>query len=111
LVNAMTDLNADFISIGGEQEVETFWEKLLQPLVFFLLLLRYGGGGTVNRSRKVRDKIANGQCILTTREAYTATGGHGAVRDKVAEDLKLAQVYFAAGRRTIIALALPFFST
>jgi chlorobactene glucosyltransferase len=111
LCNAMRDLEADLVSVGGTQEAYTFWEKLLQPLVFLLLLLRYGGADVVNRSSNPRNKIANGQCIITTKEAYWAVGGHASVRGQVAEDLKLAQVYFAAGRKPMLELALPYLST
>jgi chlorobactene glucosyltransferase len=54
----------------------------------------------VNRSRRVEDKIANGQCIFVRRAAYDAIGGHSAVHDQVAEDVALAQRLFAAGMRT-----------
>ena len=111
LCNALTDLKADLVSIGGQQEAYTFWEKLLQPLVFLLLLLRYGGADVVNRSRKARNKIANGQCIITTTEAYEAVGGHASVRGNVAEDLKLAQVFFAAGKKPMLEIGLPYLST
>ncbi len=111
LCNALRDLKADLVSVGGTQEAYTFWEKLLQPLVFLLLLIRYGGAEVVNRSSNPRNKIANGQCILTTREAYYAVGGHASVRGNVAEDLKLAQVYFAAGKKPMLELALPYLST
>jgi chlorobactene glucosyltransferase len=111
LCNARVQLGADLLSVAGSQEVVTFWEKLLQPMVFLLLLLRYGGTGIVNRSTRTRDKIANGQCILTTREAYEAVGGHASVRDSVAEDLRLAQVFFAAGKKPMLELALPYLST
>jgi chlorobactene glucosyltransferase len=111
LANALADLDADLVSIGGAQETYTFWEKLLQPLIFLMLLLRYGGWEVVNRSRNPRNKIANGQCIVTTRAAYYAVGGHASVRGNVAEDLKLAQAYFTAGRKPMLLLALPYLST
>ena len=65
----------------------------------------------MNESRRASDKIANGQCIFVRREAYQATGGHGAVRDKVAEDLAMAQLYFRAGRRSFLVLGLTKLST
>jgi chlorobactene glucosyltransferase len=111
LCNALTDLDADLVSVGGAQETYTFWEKLLQPLVFLLLLLRYGGADVVNRSRNARNKIANGQCIISTKASYWAVGGHASVRGNVAEDLKLAQVYFAAGKKPMLEIALPYLST
>ena len=52
-----------------------------------------GGLHRVNRTRLEWDGIANGQFILTTRTAYEAVGTHAAVKDRVAEDLALAQRY------------------
>jgi hypothetical protein len=66
---------------------------------------RYGGTDAVNRSRRVQDKIANGQCIFVRRDAYAAIGGHGAVRDQVAEDVAIAQRLFAAGKRTELVVS------
>jgi chlorobactene glucosyltransferase len=74
------------------------------PQIWLLLGLRYHPR-SVNRARRARDVIANGQFILTTREAYEAAGTHSAVRHEVAEDLALAQVYFRAGRRLHFAFA------
>ena len=59
----------------------------------------------MNRARRERDVIANGQFILTTREAYEAVGTHAAVRHEVAEDLALAQAYLRRGRRIHFAFA------
>ena len=67
------------------------------PQIWLLLGLRYHPRA-VNRARRERDVIANGQFILTTREAYEAVGTHEAVRHEVAEDLALAQAYLRAGR-------------
>lgn len=111
LINATRREGADLISVGGRQEVGSFWERLLQPLVFAMLLARYGGTNEVTRSRRVADKIANGQCILVDRRAYDAVGGHEAVRDKVAEDLMLAQRFFAAGRHVALVIGLDQLST
>ena len=110
-VAALRSRAADLVSVGGWQEMESFWEKLLQPQFFVFLSLRFGGTETVNRSHRVSDKIANGQFIAVRRDAYEAMGGHGVVRDKVAEDLALAQRYFAAGRRTILVLGMNQLST
>ena len=49
--------------------------------------------------------IANGQFILTTREAYEAAGTHSAVKHEVAEDLALAQTYLTARRTLYFAFA------
>lgn len=111
LVNARVTRSADLISVGGRQELGTFWERIIQPQVFTMLLTRYGNTERVSSSRRPSDKIANGQCILMRRDAYEAIGGHGAVRDKVAEDLMLAQTVFLSGRRVALVLGLDQLST
>jgi chlorobactene glucosyltransferase len=103
-VNAMRVRDLDMMSVAGRQELGTFWERIVQPHVFWMLATRYGGTETVNRSRRVEDKIANGQCILVRRAAYDSIGGHGAVHDRVAEDVALAQRLFGAGKRTELIL-------
>jgi glycosyltransferase involved in cell wall biosynthesis len=111
VVNAMDSRGADMLSVLGTQELGGFWERLVQPQVFAILLQRFGGTELVNRSSFASQKIANGQCLWLRRSAYDALGGHGAVRDKVAEDLALAQLYFRAGRTVSIVLGLAQLST
>lgn len=106
LVNAQRELDADLISVAGRQELGTFWERLVQPQVFSLLFVRYGGTEGVNRARRAEDVIANGQCLMMTRTAYDALGGHERVRATVAEDLRLAQETFRAGRRVRLVLGV-----
>ena len=103
-VNAMKSRDLDMMSVAGRQELGTFWERIVQPHVFWMLATRYGGTETVNRSRRAEDKIANGQCIFVRRAAYDSIGGHDAVHDQVAEDVALAQRLFAAGKRTELIL-------
>ena len=105
-VNAMRARRADMLTIAGEQEMGSFWERLVQPQVFAILGARYGGTEVVNESRHAANKIANGQCMFFRRDAYVAMDGHAAVRDKVAEDLALAQHWFGAGRRVAMVLGL-----
>jgi chlorobactene glucosyltransferase len=96
-VSAKRALGADLLSVAGRQELGSFWERLLQPQIFSILLVRFGGTEGVNRARRPEDVIANGQCFLVRRASYDAVGGHAAVRDKVAEDLMLAQATRRAG--------------
>lgn len=98
-VNALLRDRADLLSVVGRQEMHSFWERLLQPQVFWMLLARYGGTESVNRARRAEDVIANGQFLLMCRDVYEAVGGHAAVRDRVAEDLALAQLFFREGCR------------
>lgn len=101
-VNGMLRTHADLYTVAGQQDMHTFWERLIQPQVFGVLATRYGGTETINRSPRVSDKIANGQYLMIRRSAYDALGGHALVRSYVAEDLMLAQKFFAAGRTTVI---------
>jgi chlorobactene glucosyltransferase len=110
-VNTLIARDAELLSVAGTQEVETFWERVIQPQVFSLLLARFGGTEVVNRSRRASDRIANGQFLLFRRAAYESAGGHEAVRGHVAEDLALAQLHWRAGHRTALVLGLDHLHT
>jgi hypothetical protein len=99
------------LSVAGTQELGGLWERLVQPQIFTILLQRYGGTESVNRSPFATQKIANGQCLWLRRDAHDSLGGHAAARDKVAEDLALAQRYFAAGYTVSLVLGLQQQST
>lgn len=110
-VNGMLRTHADLYTVAGRQDMHTFWEKLIQPQIFAVLASRYGGTEIVNDSRSATDKIANGQYLMIRHATYDALDGHALVRHHVAEDLMLAQRYFAAGRRTVMILGLHQLST
>jgi hypothetical protein len=111
VVHALRRRDVAMLSVAGVQELGTFWETVLQPQVFAMLSLRYGGTETVNGSPHAYDKIANGQYIVITRAAYDAVGGHESVRGAVAEDLMLAQRVFGAGIAEAIVLGTAQLST
>jgi chlorobactene glucosyltransferase len=110
-INAMHRTEADLFSVAGRQELGGFWEKVIQPQIFTVLSMRYGGTESVNQSTRVSSKIANGQCIFVKRPSYDAIGGHGSVRSSVAEDLLLAQRFFAARKRVVLMLGINQLST
>lgn len=110
-LNLARERRAELVTVAARQLLGTFWEKVIQPQIFTMLLIRYGGTEWVNRSPLVSDKIANGQFLMLSRASYDALGGHGAVREHVAEDLAIAQRWFAARRRTVIVLGLDQLST
>jgi chlorobactene glucosyltransferase len=101
---------ADLVTVAPHQRCVTVWERLIMPQIWLLLGLRYHPG-RVSRARRERDAIANGQFILTTREAYRSVGTHEAVRHEVAEDLALAQAYLRTGRRIHFAFARRYMET
>ncbi|MEP6551190.1 MAG: glycosyltransferase, partial [Gemmatimonadales bacterium] len=63
------------------------------------------------QATSVSNKIANGQCIFVTHDSYTSIGGHASVRTSVAEDLMLAQKFFAARKRVVVMLGVDQLST
>lgn len=110
-MNAMYTRRLDFLTAMGAQETGSFWERVVQPHVFSMMLMRYGGTERMNRSKDPKEKIANGQCILITRASYDETGGHEAVKHFVAEDLALAQRFSALGKASAAFIAQDSFST
>ena len=109
--NAMRRVRAQLFSVAGRQELGGFWEKVIQPQVFSILSMRYGGTESVTEATSVKHKIANGQCIFVTHDSYNSIGGHGAVRTSAAEDLMLAQRFFAARKRVVLMLGVNQLST
>lgn len=101
-VDVLRRAGADLVTVAGRQLMGSFWERVVQPQIFTIIYLRFGGARTVNHSRHTRDKLANGQFLLFERSAYDDAGGHAAVRDKVAEDLAFAQLFHRLGKRTLL---------
>ena len=110
-MSAAAARNADLLSVVGGQTLGSFWERVVQPHVFVLILARFGGTERVSRTRDPLEKIANGQFILVTRQAYDAAGGHEAVRTHVAEDLRLAQEWCRRGLSVQMVTALDQMTT
>jgi chlorobactene glucosyltransferase len=110
-VNMIVRRNADLFSILGRQELGSFWERLIQPQVFGIMSVRYGGTESITRSPFVSDKIANGQCLFVRRDTYEALGGHALVKSHVADDMMMAQRYFARGKRVVAAEGMNQLST
>ena len=103
-VGALLKEQAGLVTVAPLQRCVTFWERVVMPQIWLLLALRYHPDA-VNRARRERDVIANGQFILTTRKAYEAAGTHEAVRHEVAEDLALAQTFLRHGHKLHFAFA------
>ncbi len=109
-VGAMTAAAADLVTVAPQQACLSFWERIVMPQLWVLLGLRYHPE-RVNRARRAREVIANGQFILVTRSAYEAVGTHEIVRGEVAEDLALAQAFWRAGKVIHFAFAETLMTT
>lgn len=96
-VAGLEEEDADLLTVVGRQLMESFWERLVQPQIFLVMLFRFPDFEHAARNDRWRDAIANGQFLLFTRDAYETIGGHAAVRHEVVEDLSLAQRIKRAG--------------
>jgi GT2 family glycosyltransferase len=88
---------ADLLSYSPRQQVVTFAERAVMPVIFAELAVQYP-------PHKVRDPnsnvvAANGQYNLVRRAAYDAVGGHTAVATEILEDVALARRFRNAGLR------------
>jgi Glycosyl transferase family 2 len=87
--------DAALVSYSPEQEMESFWERALIPLVFCRLAARFSYSRVNDPMRP--DAAANGQFLLVRRDAYDAVGGHAAVAGEILEDVALARRIKRAG--------------
>jgi cellulose synthase/poly-beta-1,6-N-acetylglucosamine synthase-like glycosyltransferase len=86
---------AAMLSYSPMQEVHSFAERALMPVIFAELAKTY-------RPREVSDPrssvaAANGQYLLVRRDAYDAVGGHAAMAQAILEDVELAKRLKHAG--------------
>ncbi len=95
-VGAIQGARADMLSLMPYQELGSFWEKLLVPLIHVILMcylpLRF-----VRTSPRPAFSFANGQFICFRREMYERIDGHAAVRDAIVEDVWLCRAVKKAG--------------
>jgi chlorobactene glucosyltransferase len=88
-------------TILTNQELGSFWEKTILPLVFTALAFGFPAKRVNDPSKP--DAIANGQFILIRRAVYDTTGGHTAVKDRIDEDKALAETVKRSGYRLVVA--------
>jgi len=102
-VGYLTSEGADMVTLAPGAILKTFWEKVLQPPIFLLIMLFVGGKWVNDDTRK--SSLGNGQYMLLRRSAYEKVGGHEAVRNRIVEDYSLARLLKLAGLRIRIVTA------
>lgn len=100
-INAFYGNNLDMITVWPEQELGSFWEKTVVPLIYYALVTLLPAVYVYRSPRWLppflRDQFAArfaaacGQCLGFTREAYETIGGHEAVKTEVVEDVALSK--------------------
>lgn len=110
-VSFSLERSLDLLSCQPFQELGTFWERVIYPTGFLLLLLSLDIPA-INDPRK-RDAAANGQFILIRRAVYEAIEGHANehVRAKFVEDIALAKVVKGKGYKIALAQGDAIVST
>ena len=91
------DHNAVLVSYSPEQELGSFWERVLIPFVYCRLSAKFSFA-RVN-DPKLPDAAANGQFLMILRDVYQKVGGHAAIASEVLEDVALARRVKQAGYR------------
>jgi hypothetical protein len=101
-VAALRDADVQLLSPYPRIVVRSLGERLVQPLLQWswltFLPLR-----AVERSPRPALAAAGGQLLVADRAGYEAAGGHGAVPDRVLEDIELARAVKRAGGRIALA--------
>ena len=110
-ITELQNTDADLLNVLGFQVMESFWERLVQPQIFLSVLFRHPDLERSARSSQWEDGVANGQFMLMPHTSYEAIGGHESVRDRVLEDLALAQVVKRYGRTFVIRMAMDDLTT
>jgi chlorobactene glucosyltransferase len=95
------DMGADLFTIMTHQILDTFWEKVLMPLV--MTALSVGFSPRRVNDPNYRDAVANGQFILINRNVYQIIGSHERIKDQIVEDKAIAELVKWSGFRLVIA--------
>lgn len=88
----------DALSLMPKLVAPTFWERTLLPLLAMTWAAAFQISLT-NDDTRPRHALANGQFFLIRRAWYTRVGGHGAVKDRIVEDVALMRILKASGAR------------
>jgi len=92
------DSQADLLTVWPTQITVTWSERLVVPLMSFILLA-YLPIAWAHDARMRAAVAANGQCLLFRRAAYLGINGHHHVRSSVLDDVHLAYAVKQAGYR------------
>jgi hypothetical protein len=90
---------ADLVSGIPRQETAGLLEKLVIPLIHFILL-GFLPIGRMRRDPHPGYAAGCGQLFVTTRRAYDQSGGHAGIRTTLHDGIKLPRAYRQAGLRT-----------
>ncbi len=88
--------NADFLSAIPKEEVKTFGEKLIVPIMTWSIHTFYPIG-IAQKLKNPRFSLSVGQYMLINREVYFQIGGHEEIKQELADDITLGKKILANG--------------
>lgn len=91
----------DMCSMTCHQQVLSFWERVVQPVVYGLLDAWFPLDEVGSPTSPLA--AATGTYLLIRREVYNAVGGHRRVAGEILEDVALARLVKGAGHRMAFA--------
>ncbi len=97
---------ASLVSGVPRQETVTLLERLLLPLIHFVLLA-FLPLDRMRQSTHPAYGAGCGQFFLTTRQSYKTSGGHAAIRESLHDGVRLPRAYRSAGLKTDLFDATP----
>lgn len=99
--------NAELISFMPVQELGSFWERAVMPVLLGSFLC----GDPMNTiNDRTNDRAyAYGQYILVRRDVYEAVGGHHSVYDQILDDISFARVVKEHGYHIMAAEGRPLY--
>ncbi|MFQ5482769.1 MAG: glycosyltransferase [Nitrospinaceae bacterium] len=100
--------NLDFLSLMPAAEFGSFWERVVQPVIFGLIAAK-------TRFAKANDDahphaMGFGAFIMIRKNMYARIGGHASLKDVILEDIGLARLAKKNGARCLVADAKELFS-
>jgi hypothetical protein len=99
MVGFLSESRADLVSGIPHQITGSFVERLVIPLIHFVLL-GFLPLGRMRRGSHPAYGAGCGQLFVARRDAYDAAGGHQAIRGSLHDGVTLPRAFRAAGRRT-----------
>lgn len=102
LLAAFEECPSPLLSAVPAQQVKSLGERLLIPLIHYILLC-YLPMWVMKRSNRPSASAGCGQLFLTTRTSYQASGGHAAIRGSLHDGVMLPRQYREQGMHTDIA--------
>jgi hypothetical protein len=95
----LKDANADLVSGVPRQTTGTFLERLLIPLIHFVLL-GFLPIGRMRRSTHPSYAAGCGQLFMARADSYRRAGGHTAIRSTLHDGINLPRSFRRAGLKT-----------